>query len=143
MLLLGYNVAAVVTNNGNRKDMRMETASISSGTVGRLTILHPRGEPAVETPTAVPRLSSLTGKTLGIVVDGPWRSWYVFTDEMQQVLATQEPEVRVVTLELNSLPTQNARQGTKAKPRQSREEVEEELDRFAREVDAVVVGLGT
>lgn len=64
-------------------------------TVGRMTILDPKGEPMGKRIEAAPRLDNLADKKVAVLIDGGWRSWYVFTEKMEDVVADQEPKVHL------------------------------------------------
>ena len=104
----------------------------------RVEILDPRGEQQERIGGASPRLASLEGKTVGIVIDGPWRSWYVSSEVLEECLEDRgidvmRVDVNHVDLSTEGLNLANVRKGS------HRDESEMEL--LATEVDAAIVGL--
>lgn len=105
--------------------------------VRRIAVLDPRGEAQARAGGANERLSSLDGKTVGILIDGPWRSWYVASEVLEarfRAHGIDTKRLSVNRLEFNSdgLDLDNLVVGHRDRA----------VDEFASEIDAVVVGLG-
>jgi hypothetical protein len=105
-----------------------------------MTVLDPRGEETAESVRLAPRLDNLKGKKLGIVLDGPWRSWYVFSDRMEEIIDDSGQECTVERIEL--VGSAFDRSGVKHTAHGLRPDEKEKLANFAGTVDAVIVGLG-
>src|SRR6266542_1832326 len=105
-----------------------------------MTILDPRGKETAEAITLAPRLGNLKGKRLGIVLDGPWRSWYVFSDRMEEIIHDSGEECTVERIELED--TAFDKRGVKHTEHGLHGKEKERLAQFALGVDAVIVGLG-
>ena len=95
----------------------------------RVEILDPRGEQQDRIGGASPRLASLEGKTVGIVIDGPWRSWYVCSEILEEHLQDRD----IVDLRTEGLKLANVRKGSNRD--------ESAMEQLATEVDAAIVGL--
>ena len=104
-----------------------------------MTVLDPRGEETAERLQLAPRLDSLKGKKLGVVIDGPWRSWYTFSERMEEIIADSGEEIEVERLEFD---TNINKQGVKHTEHGLTSKEKEVFASFAGKVDAVVVGLG-
>lgn len=103
-----------------------------------LAFLDPRGDAEVREGGANPRLPSLDGKTIGILIDGPWRSWYVFSEVLQQRIKGRNIDAKRLSvnhLDFNShgLDLDSIIVGSRH---------DNAVEQFAAEIDAVVVGLG-
>ncbi|MBV9660930.1 MAG: hypothetical protein JO337_07210 [Acidimicrobiales bacterium] len=110
---------------------------VSTPTPDRMVIVDPRGrieQAAVEAPK---RLSTLEGKTVGIILDGPWRSWFVMADRIAAILDEQGVKTKQLALGAQSLDMSDF-----PVERLSNREDASALDAFAAQVDAVLVGLG-
>jgi hypothetical protein len=106
--------------------------------VGLIQIVDPRGDVAM--PDVVPneRPSTLDGQTVGIIMDGPWRSWLVFSEYMEGVL--NEQGVATKRLSMGSANLVDAEGIDLSNVAYGRDEAT--LNSFAEDVDLVVVGLG-
>ena len=104
----------------------------------RVEILDPRGEQQDRIGGASPRLASLEGKTVGIVIDGPWRSWYVCSEILEEHL--QDRDIGVIRVDVNHVDLRT--EGLKlANVRKGSNRDESAMERLATEVDAAIVGL--
>lgn len=110
----------------------MTTTSAST-----ITILDPRGDPVPKAGGASPRLRSLDDIKVGIVIDGPWRSWYVFTEVLERELATRD-----VTTERLSVNRLDINEDDLDLDSINIDLDDSAIEKFAGEIDAVIVGLG-
>jgi hypothetical protein len=106
--------------------------------MGIVQIVDPRGEVAI--PEVVPneRPASLDGQRVGIIMDGPWRSWFVFSEYMEHVL--NEHGVETKRLSMGSASLVDSEGLDLSGVAYGRDEAT--LNSFAEDVDLVVVGLG-
>jgi hypothetical protein len=91
-------------------------------------VLDPTVDHAEAQRSTAGAVGHLTGKTVGVRIDTMWRSWDWVTDEWAPVL--RDAGASLVTW----------RSGARNGP--GGERMENELARFANEVDLAVVGLG-
>ena len=126
----------------SRKASTMTTLAPTATEVAAVTrhvdILDPRGEQQERIGGASPRLESLEGKTVGIVIDGPWRSWYVSSEILEECLQDRgidviRVDVNHVDLSTKGLNLANVRKGSNRD--------ESAMEQLATEVDAAIVGL--
>ena len=103
----------------------------------RISILDPKGEAEVTAGGANPRLATLEDKTVGVLIEGPWRSWFLFSEVIEKRLKsmnikTQRLSVNRLEINEESLDLESLRIDLD----------DDAVDHWAREIDAVVVGLG-
>ncbi|MDF3311869.1 hypothetical protein P3H15_43600 [Rhodococcus sp. T2V] len=97
---------------------------MTSSTLESYAIIDPRSSVAVVEQTQSVALTTLQGKTLGIVTHGNWRSWEYFCDRLENFLSGPGQDVQ------------------HQRYQDERPYLDERYDQIVREVDAAVVGLG-
>jgi len=107
---------------------------VSAGTT---VVIDPRGRVQEEVNVRPERLRSLEGKTVGIIMEGPWRSWYVMADRISSILEEQDIRTKQITLGQPLLDLTDFSAADRA-PRDD----SDALDAFASQVDTVIVGMG-
>jgi hypothetical protein len=105
----------------------------SSSTV----IIDPRGRIQHEPVVRPERPASLEGKTVGIVLDGPWRSWWVMAEQIAEIL--EEHDIRTKQMAFG---TKELFDTSEFPVERLDEDDSDSLDAFARQVDTAIVGMG-
>ena len=103
---------------------------------GKTTVIDPRGRVHEEVIVKPERLRSLDGKTVGIILEGPWRSWYVMADRISSILEEQDIRTKQISLGQTLMDTSDF-----SAERSARDD-SDALDAFASQVDTVIVGMG-
>ncbi len=111
-------------------------------TTQRITILEPKGESVGEWVEVVDRLDTLAGKKVALVLDGAWRSWHVFTDQVEETWATQEPAVQFVRSVSSAGAFERVALSIEGHGQWEGKGRERWLTELAGQVDAAIVGLG-
>lgn len=96
--------------------------------MARIRILDPTAAPPVSDPDPGPDAGSLRGRRVGLRTDRAWRSWEVVADDWAERLTAAGAEV--------------VRWCAGQRIGAAGEQTAQALDRFADDVDVVVVGLG-
>jgi hypothetical protein len=113
------------------------TTNIESRSASRVSILDPKGDAQENPGGASPRLTSFDGKKVGIVIDGPWRSWYLFSEVLEKRL--REREITTERLSVNRLDINE----DDLELDNIRVDLDDSaIEKLASEIDAVIVGLG-
>lgn len=97
---------------------------------GTVRILDPTVAAPAQLLSAVPRLSTLRGRRLGVRIDRAWQSWTQCAAHVER-LARERLRVRDVVIF-----DPGVRTGTT-------EEERRKVEGFVRDIDAAIVGLGT
>jgi hypothetical protein len=95
-----------------------------------IRILDPTAAAPAQVMPAVPRLSTLRGRRLGVRIDRAWQSWSQFAGHVERI-ARDRLRVRDVVIF-----DPGVRTGTT-------EEERRKVEGFVRDIDAAIVGLGT
>lgn len=101
------------------------------------SILDPRGDTQIAPGGASPRLTSFENKKVGIVIDGPWRSWFIFSEILEKRL--QEQNIATERLSVNRL---DINEDDLDMAGINIDLDDSAIEKFAGEIDAVIVGLG-
>lgn len=104
---------------------------------GSTVIIDPRGRVQHEPVTAPDRLTSLEGKTVGIVLEGPWRSWFVMAEKIAEILEEQDIRTKQI-----AMGTQLFDSSDFDVDRLTDRGDSDGLDAFAAQVDTAIVGMG-
>ena len=107
----------------------------------QLRVLDPRGVRPGDHAVLAPRLDTLQGKKVGLVmIHFRWHSWYVTADRLQEIAREQGDPFEGACLDLSH--GSDAHLSGSSSSGLSAEEEREELLTFAKSCDGVLVGLG-
>jgi len=109
-------------------------------------IIDPRGRTDVPRVKPAARPRTVEGKTVGIIMDGPWRNWYLLAEHLASYLQGCG-DVRTKRLSIgNRMDTSgldlDGVDHIRMHSEDRREDHATALDAFADSVDMVVAGLG-